>query len=1141
MRIDSSDLANSVDTVDFNDDDKKTSEPGTVIDHEDTNKNHDPKETGLSVPFVFEYQQTSIAELADSNNNKRILCDEMGLGKTLQMISVIHKKRLEQQAQSTNYPDLVVVPKEQMIDQWEIEFLDKSTYAKKAQENLIVLKSISDVDKLVEDIKQNESFIDNKIVITHYDVIKHTNSKKSKTGREKRRLKKRKINWKIDGDHQYTQTDKGTEESYVKSYEDAATKEVKKVKIKRTMRVSNPKRDMYFEKRYVELNDEETREIKKVKIKLTRPVFKTAKLITVKKDTQYFFSRQNWNVMVLDEVHKMGSIMSYRFDGLRPTSNDFIVDDDDYDFDTNGGGIKAKFRYALTGTPVVNSMHEIVAAIAVTDPKFDYAGYRKELTKVAEAMGGYTTYLKCGQPFRVNVFTNPEVMLKTLIRQNPKSAGKTISTIKTTVDLLREYYIIRTFEILKDDFKKAPQPFLRRDYSVQHKQLELDYRREKIAEDISKVNQQFNHSWDSECGPSTVFHVNGKKNNSVSPVDSGQQDVNTRRSVSVRANRIINSEKLEVLIQYLLSADHQSLVLAADTVSERNNLRKALRGIGFTHVYTDKDILAYKDSVKQSKYNQMSQPLHSTGEAETSSDHGSSLTTSATASENTPLARLLENNSRHGKASTCSPTQIDNMLRRRNSTGYDLGAKDVHGNRLFVHVIVNPYIGDDVNDNGLNQLEQQCIDYISNNKNRYLAELFEEGILGMSGFSKSICFGKTALVRCILQVIDSFLAEEMINEKDRNFLWQQIEKAAEYQYSDYHSANTKKYLQDQRSDNIQCARSMFKKKDMKILIIPTKSEGLDLHCADALIRFGMSKSLAEKQQLEARINRIGQLNNITMVSFCPVTKIEKLYADVVQKQSETITMFLDTGKHSEEKTNVVALFFLANALLDIIQNANPSSRKDMKEHESELLSLLEKLALDPTSLPVNSLKRAEALQQDYESQITALLELVEKGEMVKDNESVKVLEEKLWVIEAIKQKFKEMNLLRNLILIRNHYINKRETFIADYQTVCRQIQAERPRQVVPAIQEPDTSNKKRKKQPSSDTNVLAASSRAGSSILKEDEDTEMSDQTNSFQNYGDMSFFTMPNVDFDAALDGIGDINELLSTDEMAALMENTW
>ena len=180
------------------------------------------------------------------------------------------------------------------------------------------------------------------------------------------------------------------------------------------------------------------------------------------------------------------------------------------------------------------------------------------------------------------------------------------------------------------------------------------------------------------------------------------------------------------------------------------------------------------------------------------------------------------------------------------------------------------------------------------------------------------------------------------------------------------------------------------------------------------------------------------------------------------------------------------------------------------------------------------------MKKEFLTQIKAHNDLVEKGETKHDNVFIKAIEEKISLVDVILQRFKEINLHKNLTLIRNHYTNNRDAFIADYHSVCKDIQQESSAQEVsPPPRKKPKKRKPRKKQPSSTVTAEAALTDSSSSYDTVSDGYNDGDTNSSFDNYGHQSFFAMP--DFDAALDGIGDINELLSTAEMGALIENTW
>ncbi|RAP31772.1 hypothetical protein DID75_05860, partial [Candidatus Marinamargulisbacteria bacterium SCGC AG-410-N11] len=750
------------------------------------------KNWGLNLEFIFPYQKTAIQDLV-SNSNKRILCDEMGLGKTIQMISVLYflKENTQQK------PHLVVVPSEPLIDQWRNEFINKSSYV--SDQNIISLYTLQDIEELNRFCENQRSFLDNKVVITHYELIKHVNSKKSKTSRLWRSEKKRKLFEKMGLVY------KNGIQSFTRPYIDVNTGELKRVKFNLKRKMSKPK-------------------------------------IVVKKEIQYFFRSISWGVLILDEVHKMGSVLSYKFDSLRPEKDSFIDDDDE----SSQGGINCEYRFALTGTPVVKSMHEIISAIAVTDLEFDYRGYRTRLQKVSESMGCFLTYLKSGYGLKSDLSTRQSV-LRTLLEQNPKSCYKSIDVLSETMDLMYDYYIIRNFDLLKSEFNQVNNINLKRNYHVIRANLKLE-KSNLLSKKINLVDDCFDSKWNEKQGFSTIFHVSGER--MLPKEDDLDGYYYIRSSVNKMSRQNFLFEKINVVVDYLKSHLEGPVVLAIDIASERRKVLKHLELASFKVFSTD----------NKPRENQVL-------EFKRSSDEWSSKDYLKKESIDHINRRL-----KHSLAMDMPKINSKELLAIFQSK--TIGNKSRFGyfdtykqkNRIFVHILVQPDYSQESLYKSLSEFEQDVIDYLDNGQ--HIIQLFETGSLNLSGLSKAICFGKLVMLQKLFILLKKYqfpihYIEDHIVEAENFFIDS--------------STHEGRYLIKERAKKCEMCRDFLMEKP-PILIIPTNSEGLDLYCANRLIVFDQPKSLSEQRQVEARIDRIGQIHSkIYKISMDPITKIDKLY------------------------------------------------------------------------------------------------------------------------------------------------------------------------------------------------------------------------------------------------------------------------
>jgi SNF2 family DNA or RNA helicase len=440
-----------------------------------------------------------------------ILCDEMGLGKTIQMIGVLH--HLNSGGHNLDgHPNLIVVPTGELAKQWKSELLSKSILF--SQDYIIVVTTPEEFSLLAKFDSENPLFLAGKVIITTYECVKKNNSQK--------RLARYHFQQESIGEID----EKGAKRLASDTFSESGHQKKKKAL------------DGFLK-------------------------------------TPGWFGSKYWKLLICDEIHKMGSVMSYNFDGL--------------------DAVQSFRRFALTGTPIVDTMHEIVATIAVTDPEFDWKDLRENLIHVASSLGHFLTYLKSAYHFTVTLFPSGEGAFNQFLESNFDDISKALDKIKMVITLMSSRYIIRNFDLVKPDFLEFSDLLLRRDYSVIHEMLVIDPSRE-LAASIETANRGFQEDWYCRQGSSTIFHTTGKR---VAAHSEGYRQKHQDEGTDKATKAMIYGESREALyghklakVKTLLPQLHEPIVIAVDVKREISALSRELASEYC--VFTKDTLEAYK-------------------------------------------------------------------------------------------------------------------------------------------------------------------------------------------------------------------------------------------------------------------------------------------------------------------------------------------------------------------------------------------------------------------------------------------------------------------------------------------------------------------------------------------------------------------
>jgi hypothetical protein len=601
-----------------------------------------------------------------------------------------------------------------------------------------------------------------------------------------------------------------------------------------------------------------------------------------------WFEKQQFSTMILDEIHTMGSVMSYKFDGLRSSDED-------------NSGINADSRYALSGTPIEKTMHEVVATLAVVFPGYDYKELRGNLVGVATGLGQLLTQLKSVYSFSKEKYGAPHGVLKDFVMGCKGALDSALSSVAHTLDLMQSNYILRDFDTVKKDFLACSDPKISRNYKVSSQVVELEMS-EGLISLKNDVDKLFKDEWAQTQGASTVFHVSGKRNfveNSGSSAvqaesleDAAQEAViSANKSTAARESRLrMFRPKIDKIKFDILPNLNSPAVITVDTMSQIGWVKGEL-----------KDNYQVFDVNSINEFNVACNEYSSSDLNIGGSSSGIGFVHS---SAQVPLDRINELLLNSGLTKTLMG-DLDDM---------------VPPNRVFVHAIVSP----DRSTLSLNKTERDLIDYLDD-KNT-ISELLEEGYLGLSGLSKCICFGKESVVREIVGILKKY----GFSQSD---LSSHMDKASAFEIK---NSEIKKY----RKANLKCfnrvplvsSRSRIPLVSdcsrLPIMIIKTDTNGLNLVNAKNMILMDQPKDLALKDQVKARIDRIKQQDDICFYEFKPTTKMESFYADVCSLQSDAMKILVNPKAFStattedESKKGLVdehlSMFFIAKAIFELI-------------------------------------------------------------------------------------------------------------------------------------------------------------------------------------------------------------------------------
>ncbi len=512
----------------------------------------DPIQYGLK-PHVhlFRYQVTGIQKMIEGMS---VLCDEMGLGKTIQTIGALHHLDMPGSNSDRN-PNLVVVPTPALAQQWKKELIDKSVAF--SEDRIVIVTNEDEWTSLQDQLLKEVDFLREKVVITTYDIIKKNNSQKRLSRVHKKEGKQSVEEGSIQ---QSVEMDSGGEEK--------------------------------GRKRLADLEGDQTNEAKR------------RKKDEFSKDPGWF-GRQAWNVMVCDEIHKMGSVMSYNFDGLRPSEDPEEISSEDSEEISSENpqviskGINAVRRIALSGTPVVRTMHEIVATLAVTDPAFNWKELKSQLKSVADGMGKVLGYLVAEwSPIIGTPYDSGEDILKQVFKGNKDSLKKMVESIKEVVSLVHQRYILRNFEGVRQDFLESKETMFKRNYLVRYSTIEVE-KSPELTEAITKSNENFQHEWYTLQGTSTMFHVSGKRVRSS--LSDTPAKTNGRRPPGIvqvysTSSKTLFKHKISALLKKMESIN-EPIVIAVDRCDEIEKISKILEEKQYT-VYVAKTLEEYRTHCK---------------------------------------------------------------------------------------------------------------------------------------------------------------------------------------------------------------------------------------------------------------------------------------------------------------------------------------------------------------------------------------------------------------------------------------------------------------------------------------------------------------------------------------------------------------
>jgi hypothetical protein len=319
----------------------------------------------------------------------------------------------------------------------------------------------------------------------------------------------------------------------------------------------------------------------------------------IPEELTFWFGNIYWKTLVCDEIHTMGSILSYQFDSLRPKDGQL-------------GGICADFRYALTGTPVKKTMHEIVATLAIVYPGFDYTHLKSDLHTVAKELGSLTSQLKMGGAINKRLLTSTEA-LHAILTANQRGINASINSIAQTVQYASSNYILRNRQSVQDELAQADDPKLRRLYRNTHFEISIDPTSELVTA-AQDANQSWNPNWSLSIGASTLFHTTGQRADSEL-IEFESQDSLRRSQAVLKSRQLLYPHKLAAFNSHILPRLNAPTLIAVKTTETATQLKRDLTRDTQLQVFTIKNLAAFQALCKSpdSKLPILILPIDSTG------------------------------------------------------------------------------------------------------------------------------------------------------------------------------------------------------------------------------------------------------------------------------------------------------------------------------------------------------------------------------------------------------------------------------------------------------------------------------------------------------------------------------------------------
>ena len=258
-------------------------------------------------------------------------------------------------------------------------------------------------------------------------------------------------------------------------------------------------------------------------------------------------------------------------------------------------------------------------------------------------------------------------------------------------------------------------------------------------------------------------------------------------------------------------------------------------------------------------------------------------------------------------------------------------------NQVLVHVLVQP---DRSRPDNLNQIEQAVLQYLG--ESDHIKALFTPGYLGLSAISKCLIYGKQEMVKGLIALVKQ---KGIQPSQLSSHVVAAIKFCREQPSSEYEELDIHKNL----AANLSCLEKP------PILIIPTQTTGLNLTEAKHLILFNQPKSLAVRDQVMARIDRIGQTEPISFYSFKPETDVDQWLHSICNLQKEALDILINPkafyvmasqDDKASKTTELISTFFVAKAIFELIaQNMEEkdSESTDVDDLKTENIKRLKKM------------------------------------------------------------------------------------------------------------------------------------------------------------------------------------------------------